>query len=414
MLPNQIDKRQFVPSRKYDIQLHIKNTDYSNDLVDCQVIETINSIYTIVKMTIFVDARDIITNINGEDPIKLSIINVGEGEGMAGQRIDLELMFLKSEYSIPISPQIYTDKQTERVSFPLTCVTRKPFKTMSSLVNKIFIGKTISDILQDLVKSTKTNSKLVLDSANLNNTVIDQVIIPPTTLTNAINSLDETFGIFKGITHSHCRYNNEVHVNNLTQKMNETPKCTFYQLASDSNNLEKIKKTSDGKTFYTYDAINIDNSDNTKFSIFSKNIKYISKPVDTLYYKIEEDLENIATKYGLIDKNKQIKLDPNIDDRTRYYVQHTGYNKDNTFVISTMSKIIANMANINFRLERDINFLTLVDSVGECVKFNTETSEYINLVGKYIMKSVLLNFRRTRDWNLISTLYLMRSNRYTV
>jgi len=414
-MPNPINERQFIPQKKYDLKLTIKDLDYSNDLVSCQVISTLNSIYDIVKMTIFVDARDIITGISGTDPIKLSIIQLGEGEGIPGQRLNFELMFLKSEYSIPTSPQIYTDKQVERVMFPIICVTRKPFKTMSSLVNKIYIGKTIRDILQDLVGSTKTNSKLVLDSINLNNNILDQVIIPPTTLTNAINFLDETFGIFKGITEYHCSYNNEVHVSNLTQKMNDSPKCTIYQLASDSSDsLEKIKKTNDGKTFYTYDMINIDNSDNTKFSIFSKKIRYISKPIDTLYYKIEEDLETITTKYGLIDKNKQIQLDPNIDDRTRYYVEHTGYNKDNTFVISMMSKIIANMANINFRLERDISFLTLIDSVGECVKFNTETSEYINLVGKYIMKSVSLNFNRTRDWNLIASLYLMRSNRYSV
>lgn len=414
-MPDQIQDRKYIPSRKYDLKLTIKDTDYSNDLASCEVIATVNSIYDIIKMTIFIDPRDIITGITGEDPIKLSIIKLGEGEGIPGQRIDLELMFLKSEYSIPVSPQIYTDKRVDRVMFPVICVTRKPFKTMSSLVNKIYIGKTIRDILQDLVNSTKNNAKLVLDSADLNNMTIDQVIIPPTTLTGAINFIDETFGFFKGITHSHCTYNNEVHVSNLTHKMTDTPKCVLYQLATDSQNtLEKIQKTNDGKTFYTYDMINIDNSDNTKFSVFSKNLKYISKPVDTLYYKIEEDLETIATKYGLVDKNKRIQLDSNIDNRTRYYVGHTGYNKDNTFVISTMSKVIANMANISFRLERDLNFLTLIDAVGECVKFNSETSEYVNLVGKYILKSLLLTFNRSRDWNLVGTLYLMRSNRYSV
>ncbi len=414
-MPDNIGNRHYVPSRKYDLQLHIKNIDYSNDLMNCEIIETINSIYTIVKLTLFVDARNIITDITGEDSIKLSIIRLGEGDGVPGQRLDLDLMVLKSEYSIPISPQIYTNKQTDRVMLPFILVTRKPFKTMSSLVNKIYIGKTIRDILQDLVSSTKNNSKLILDSANLNNNTLDQVIIPPTTLTGAINFIDETFGIFKGITHSTCRYNNEVHIHNLTHKMTDAPKCVLYQLATDSQNtLEKIQKTNDGKTFYTSDMISVDNSDNTKFSVFSKKMRYISKPTDALYFKIEEDLEDITTKFGLIDKNKRIQLDPNIDDRTRYYIGHTGYNKDNTFVISAMSKVIANMANISFRLERDLNFLTLIDAVGECVKFNSETSEYINLTGKYILKSLLLTFTRSRDWNLIASLYLMRSNRYSV
>lgn len=413
-MPDKIGERRFVPSRKYDLRLTIKNIDYSSDLVECQVVSSLNSIYDIVKMTIFIDTRDIITGITGEDPIKLSIIQLGEGEGVPGQRLDLELMYLKSEYSIPLSPKIYTTKQVDRVMYPITCITRKPFKTMASFVNKIYIGKTIRDILQDLVSSTKTNAKLVLDSINLNNNVLDQVVIPPTTLTNAIDILDETFGIFKGITQSHCNYKNEVHVSNLTQKMNDSPKCTLYQLATDNDNTEKIKKTVDGKTFYTYDMINTDNSDNVKFSIFSKKMRHISKPVDTLYYKIEEDLGDITTKYGLIDKNKKIQLDSNIDDRTRYYIEHTGYNKDNTFVISNMSKLIANMSNINFRLERDVSFLTLIEAVGECVKFNSETSEYVNLVGKYILKTVLLDFNRTRDWNMIASLYLMRSNRYSV
>jgi hypothetical protein len=412
-VPEEMGQKTFIPSRSYDIQLTIKDRDYSNDLVKCQIMSSTNTIYIAVKLELFIDARDILTDITGEDPLKLTITPIGNVIGDLQEKFEVELMYIKSSFEMPIKPLIYKPHQVDRTSFPIICVPRKCFQTMTSVVNNIYMGQTIQSIIQDLVNSVGNGSTLVMDTEGLNNEKIDQILIPPSTLANAINYLDKTFGIYNGICNYSCS-DNIVSIRNLTKRLTKESTLTIYQLASDDKENTNLLSESSKKpnVYYTYDQVNLTYGGNSKASTLSKNIKHIVKPSNTLFYEINQDLEVLAEDYGLsfsTQNNKKIKLDSIIDNRTRYYIDHTGYETDEYFAVANLSRLLANTSMLNFRIERSFNLLPVLD-VGNNVKFNSKISEYINLTGNYILRSSIIDFTRTRDWEAIGSIYLMRTN----
>lgn len=414
-MPDPIGKKSFVPGRSYDINLTIKDKDYSNDLTKVQIVSSLNSIYDLVKLELLVDPRDILTDITGENSLKLSISLIGELTGQREEKLELELMVLQSSFVIQVKEMLYEPFQLNRVTFPIMCITKKPFKTMTTLVNKIYIGETIKSVIEDLVESTNTGATLKIDEDNLNEEIIDQILIPPVTLSKAIKNLDKIFGIYKGIFNMSCQYDNTVQIRNLTKRLDKEATFTVYQLANDDKeNLKYLTETSKKENVYvTYDIINTSYSGNTKASVLSKNLKYIVKPTDTLYHEIDQEFNELSENYGLsfsTQDNKKMQLDSNIDDRTRYYTSHTGYEKTEEFAIANTAKSLANSSTIDFRIERNMNILPLIN-VGKSVKLNSNISEYINLTGKYILKSTIIDFDRVRDWEAVARIYLIRTNK---
>jgi hypothetical protein len=70
-------KRVFTPTRGYDIQLKIKELDYTNDLRSVRIVSAINTAYQIVTMSISLDPNDLILeDVMGKEPLKLSIKRV--------------------------------------------------------------------------------------------------------------------------------------------------------------------------------------------------------------------------------------------------------------------------------------------------------------------------------------------------
>jgi len=416
-LPNSAEsgERLFAPSRTYDIKLTIKDVDYSNDLVSCQLVSSVNSVYNVVKLELFIDPNDLLADITGEDPLKLEIIQLGETDPSSSyDRIDLDLMYVRSGFEMPMRESIELNSQKDRTSFIISCIVRNAYKTMTTVVNEIYVGKTIQEIIEDLVQKN-TDASVTIESDGLSTEILDQVLIPPTTLSNALKYLDKTFGIYKGIANFHCSNDNIVEVKNLTKKLNMKPTFIVYQLAIDLDNSKIIEESSSkSNVFYTYDSLLVQYSANSKISILSKNIKHIVKPSDTLYYEIEQDIEEISKEYGLIYSkkipDKRLQFDSVVNERTRYYTDHTGYEKTDTFAIANIAKATANITNISFRIDRNMNILSLIKE-GESVKFNTEIQEYIRLAGKYILKSTVLSFERARDWEAVAMIFLMRTNR---
>ena len=56
---------------------------------------------------------------------------------------------------------------------------------MATIVNDVFIAKTVRQIIQELVAKAK-GATLQYDAEGENTEIIDQVIIPPTTLARSI------------------------------------------------------------------------------------------------------------------------------------------------------------------------------------------------------------------------------------
>lgn len=407
-------KRVYTPSRGYDIQLKIKELDYTNDLRSVRIISALNTAYQIVNITISLDPNDLILeDVMGKEPLKLSIKLLGRQiENLPLEHIEMDLLYVKSDSTAQPKSKVSTGTFKDRSLVNIITVCREPFKTMTSIVNDVFLEKTPKQIIQELVNNTK--AELIYDSDDENTNVIDQIVLPPTTLYKTIRYIDDNFGLFNGVSNiGFCQFDNKLYIQNLSSRLKKSQKITIYQLATDSSKSDDIiNKCNDGKSFYTYGALKNQYNGSSKFASQAKNINHIVKPKDSLFRIIEQKLDDVCLNFGAIAKQPEIIIDPNLNDRESYRIDHSGNDESDIFANVKIGRQIIGMSLVQIAIEKSLPILNLI-RVGESVKLKCGTIEYLPLAGKYILKSSDINFsREAADWNSACLITLARTNQY--
>jgi len=420
------EKSYYTPNKLYELKVKIKDLDYTNDTLEVMFASSLATAYQVVDITFLLDPNDVIVEeIFGGEPIKLQITLYRE-QDYPGPSINVELMYLNSDFQLTEKGQMTEMTMKDRTRLTITCLARKPFTTMSTLVNDVFIGQRLSDIVSSLAATVGT--VVDFDSYNRNQAVIDQVCIPPTTFYKIIKEYDKTsddmfdgyldqrFGLFSGVPGVFCQHDNKVYIKNLTGKLRKNQTFTVYQLAStsgDSKLQEKIyEEALDGNVFYTYDTIETEYLGTSKFADLGSSINHLIKPKDSITATISQDLQTVAQNYSLLysQRNNNLFID-SAAKRTRYYNEDTGYEKEATLFNSRFGKSLADLSHISLNIERNLPVLNLID-VGECVKFKPQTIEYQDLEGKYILFSSIINFvRGGPDWQTTANINLYRTNK---
>ena len=418
-----VEGAKFIPAETYEIRVAIGELDYTSDLISANFKSSLSTGYQTMNLAFELDPTDVILyELYGGQEIKVAIILKRETAEM-GQRIDLDLILITSNFLLNEKQTEASTKQKDRGILSVRTVVRPAYQIINSLVNAVFIGKDLNSIITSLATSVGAK-KLVFDSDGRNNSPIDQVCIPPTTFYKIIKEydrnnpevfdgfLDQRFGLFNGVPGVFCQFDKTVYIKNLTSKMNKSPVFTIYQMASDTEvkRMEEIiKKSTDGKTFYTYDTIHTDYSANAKFASLGSNINHVIKPKDTLSAIFNQNLETVAGTYGLIYQNKKIFKNSAID-RKKYYNEDTGNETEQTIFNSRFARQVADLSTISINLERNLPVLDLIQ-VGECVDFKPLIVDYLNLSGKYILWSVDIMFTRPSTWETVASINLIRTNK---
>lgn len=418
---------QAVPTRTYDLSIHIRDKDYTQDLVSLTILNSLSSAYPIVTLGFLVDPNDIIINdLFGEDPIKLGITLLGYN-AIPGPKTDFDLMYLKSDFQLTEKDEASRSTQVDRSVLIITTVARKAYKVMTSLVNKVYIGTTVSEMINDLAGDV--NATIKLDTDSINSVPIPQVCIPPTTFYKIIKEhsrehddifdgfIDQRFGIFDGTPGVFSDFDGTVYVKNLTSKMTKNQTFTIYQVASPissegkastiDNIIDRVREKED--TFYTYDLINTDYAATAKFATLASTLNHIVKPDKTLSQIVTQTLKAVGTNYSLIHKNPDIPIDSNVE-RIKYYNEDTGNDLETTLFNSRFGRTVADLSTLSMNIEKNLPVLPLL-KVGECVKFKPMTLEYAPLDGKYILWSTTIAFVREGDWATVARINLIRTNK---
>jgi len=414
-------KRVYTPGRLYDIQVKIKDLDYSSDMVNVTVSSSLSTAYLVITLTISIDPNDIIVEeLFGGDPIKLGITLLREDK--SGPRTDIELMYVSSSFDLTMKDKYSKMTQKDRVPLNIITVARTPYQLMNTLVNKVFIGKTLKDVIQTL--GSDVGATIEYDTTKQNTTIIPQLCIPPTTLYKIIKEhsrntnnvfdgyLDQRFGLFKGTAGVFCGVDNKIYIKNLTSKLQKDQTFTIYELSvlDDENELKRIlQESTKGNTFYTYTNIQTDYSGNAKFAKLATELKHIVRPNDTITTTLTQELKSIAKEFGLQYKGNNLFIDK-MSKRTRYYNEDTGFDKDPNLFNARFGRSVSDAATISIDIERNLPVLNLLN-VGECVKFKPKTIEYQDLEGKYILWSSQINFENHGDWETTATVNLIRTNK---
>lgn len=424
-MPEKLEDKGFVANKMYDIKIKIKDLDYTNDTVEVIFTSSLSTAYQVIDITFLLDSNDvIIEEIFGGEPIKMTITLMRE-QDYPGPEIDVELLYLNSSLTLTEKAQ---DSQTtikDRVFFTVNTIVRESYKTMSTLVNDVFIGTTLNDIISSL--ASDVGATIDYDTNGQNTNAIDQVCVPPMTLYKAIKEynkvsddmfdgyLDQRFGLFSGVPGVFCQYDNKIYIKNLTKKLTQNQTFTIYQLSGGESQkfLDDISdKCLDGDVFYTYDTITSEYAGNARFADLGSTINNIIKPSDSLYTILTYDLKTVAKTYSLLysEKNKNLFIDSAID-RNKYYNEDTGYNDDETPFQSRYGRSLSDMSTISINLERNLPVLNLIN-VGEAVKFKPQTLEYQEFEGKYILWSSVISFQKQGpNWACVATINLIRTNK---
>lgn len=420
------EQRVYSPDRSYDIQVKIKNLDYTNDMIRITVGSSLSTAYQVVTLVMMVDPNDILVeDLFGGEPIKLNITLLREQQ-YPGPRIDIELMYVSSSFPLTEKSEMTMGAQKDRSPLTIVTVARQPYTIMNSLVNKVFIGSTLSSVISSL--ASDVNATVEYDTDGQNKEPIDQLCIPPTTFYKVIKEhtrndpdvfdgyLDQRFGLFDGAPGVFCQYDNIVYVKNLTSRLKKAQTFTVYEIAGmrDQKEMDRILNESlSGNVFYTYDTIQTDYSGNAKFAKLATSLKHLVRPNDTITATLSQELEEVAETYSLHYQSKSISSPLYIDSavtRTRYYNEDTGFNLIPTIFNSRFGRTVADLSTISINVERNLPVLNLIN-VGECVKFKPKTLEYADFEGKYILWSSAINFVRPAGWETTATINLVRTNK---
>jgi len=417
--------RVFTPSRLYDLQVKIKDLDYTNDVINIMINSSLSTAYYVVTLTLSIDPNDIIIEeLFGGDPINIGITLIRENK-FPGPRLDMELMYVSANFPLTMKGESSKLTQKDRVPLNITTVARQPYKIMNTLVNRVFIGTTLKKVIEQLSKDA--GAKIVYDTTDQNTNKIKQLCIPPSTLYNIIKEysndpdnmfdgyLDQRFGLFNGTAGVFCN-SDTVYIKNLSGKLKQAQTFTVYELGAlkDQKELERIlEECIEGKTFYTYNEIETDYAGNAKFAKIATNLKHIVKPHNTISTTLTQNLKEVVKNYSLQYQSKGLNNKLFIDkilDRTRYYNEDTGHDIDPTLFNSRFGRSVSNTATISLDIERNLPVLNLLN-VGECVKFKPKTIEYLELEGKYILWSSTINFINNGNWETSATINLIRTNK---
>jgi hypothetical protein len=414
-----------VTNKLYEVRVKIKDLEYTNDLMGVILTSSLSTAYQVIDLVFLLDPSDvIIEDIFGGEPIKLSISLTRENT-YPGPTIDVELLYLKSNLNLYQRKTLKLNESKERSPITITTVVRNSYVTMASLVNDVFIGQTLNQIITSL--ASNVSASVEYDSFNRNETVIDQVCIPPTTFYKVIKEynrgsgdafdgyLDQRFGLFSGTPGVFCQHDNKVYIKNLTGKLQKDQAFTLYQLALNEGGklvTNIYDQSADGKVFYTYDKIKTDYSGNSAFADLATNINHIVNPKNTLTSTITQTLEDVAKNYSLLysTKNKNLFIDP-VVNRKKYYNEDTGYETEQTLFNSRFGRSLSDLSTVAINIERNLPLLNLIE-VGECVKFKPLSVEYSDFEGKYILWSSVIKFNKSGPtWETTAKINLIRSNK---
>jgi len=433
-------KKTYQISTGYIISMIIGEYEYEPDITNIQIITSLNSAYPIYIIQLNLRPIEVLQHkIFGQNSIFLKIIHADHNKSQMDEEYNVKLLYLSGDFDIPNSNQLLSnmDSLQDLVPYTMRCIPETAFEFMTQNVNFIFRNSTIKNIyyyISNYCKSRMINTNLSIEydhsSPYINNKPIPQIILPPTIIKNHFDYLLNEFGLYYtwgAIFASISEYKTgDIIINALDigyQYEKGTAIFTIKQLANDvkTDDISRIE-TYGYDNFYIYTPINTKYIANTTIGNIGNDIQYIHKPVDKFVRLDDEilmnDLSSISASVpefmNMLDH--QPFISPVLENRKKYVIDHICHYKNQTdpdeyqdraWLISNINKNIMNFSQLECKLEKHLPIFRFTD-IGKMVLFESETSEYKPYNGKYILFSSVMNFNRSKTWEMTVNVKLIR------
>lgn len=437
----------YQPTEGWRFEVIIGEYDYSDDAVAVRIGSALSGVYPVFTITLLLNPTDILfQNIYGHLPIKMRIMQFGHGTPGSidiKQQLKLDLMYLSSDFDIPISAEIIqgaAESNKDLIPMGIIAVPSIAFRAMTNYVNKTYFDMAPWEIIADLITDLENidgvdTPEFDRTSPNLNEDLIPQIIIPPTTIYNNIKYVDNTFGVYKGMTEMFCYLGSSsfrddsqstsivfacMDLSYRMQSNTINPIFTVTQLANTGDNPQIIQADENGTKLFTYHPVHSEYMANSIYAVDANNVFYIGKPTNKLFNRTEYNLQYFAETngYGLIDGNdKQVFVNDILRNRKRIDIDTMGYQPEFNSEFNTsnhyaeMIRKIATLTRLTITMEKDTPIQQLLN-IGRPVKFESNTVDYVKLIGKYILYASDIQWEKRSEWQMFSTIKLVRTNRH--
>jgi len=178
-----------------------------------RIINNINAAYPVIILTFSADNQTFIEGIiYGQELIQMRLdMMAEENDKFKEITINMNLLCIEEKIDLPAKPQTNQvekiDIQRRTVSFPM--ISYPAYNVMTTFTNKLWeepAGKIPLDFIKEVLTEHGFIGESVIVDDGMNETIVNQLLVPPMNIRQMIDYINEKFGIYKGPMFRYCHY----------------------------------------------------------------------------------------------------------------------------------------------------------------------------------------------------------------
>ena len=400
----------------YSITFKIGDDDYSSNLTDITMVNSMNFCYPSLFIGMKIDSKEYFTKkLNGmkagEITIVLTDVDMTPLETSIFEVVLWPLIVPLSPKTNDTSP---TNPESDYASF--VGIPQDPFAIAIKKITGVYTNMTPLDIIKQIISEYFPQLQTNILDAGANTKKIPQVSFSKYSFNRAIKYLDEKHGIFTGPSfHYFFPDKNKKTVFgqwSLNKSVSGSEDYNVVFLAKGSNDAQQIEQAdTDAEHFYTYSELKTSQRNNQQIMKHAFNHTYIAKPLDSLYSVLKRDMKQTFHENSLIDgNNADMNINPILQNTEIAHAR--GYTGDGiNDVKANLSKYLTSMSKFSFELDTDLTLERLAYA-GLTVNLKPMVTEFATYGGKYITVSSIMQFTRntTTNYQCTASVTCTRSN----
>lgn len=363
------------------------NPELTTSFITARIVNSTRAPWPIFYLYFTMDNQIIIEqNIYGKEDITLKVWYTTENGEKRGNPMTYTLLYMESNLELPPKHDEntpYTDsKESQKRTIMISCLAKPSFLVMTQFINCLYEEETNMkpiDFIYDILD--KRNIDYIINEDGKNDNTVQQLIIPPMTIKNAVDYINERFGIYEGPLFRYVNYAGQFLMWDLKKQYERYKTDGFtkhHKLPgySDTNVFEQVNDIV-GRTddeFLTYDMVQALHYANSIISRWGYDNIYITHPHEDIFHHLKDNADNIVKDYGIWHDNDKLKYHKDLKNRKLYYHDMKGFETgsgysgdyDDHILTTDMSSNYQDAASIRFTMYRNVK-ISLVEKVGEVI-----------------------------------------------
>jgi hypothetical protein len=410
-----------------------------------RIINSTRSIWPIFEVYFHIDNQVFIEkNLYGADDITCKIWYTAETGEPVNEPVTYTLLYLESRIELTLKEEknntIDNLQEVQRRYVKVTFLSKPAYLAMTTFVNKLWedpdglTGTQMRplDFIQEILDDGDIPYKIY--PAGMNEDLVQQMVIPPTTLKGAVDYINQNYGIYTGPMFRYVNYSGEFLMWDLKQmyeNKKENPWIKIHKLPSHFSTpdlfeeiTEKVIQTSD--EFTTYDASESIHHANANVIKYGYDNIYIYHPHEDIAVFMKKNVDDIVKDFGIYHASDEMKYNKELMNRKLYYHDMVGFESgtgydgkyNDAMLTHDMATSFQNAAAVRIQLYRNVKF-QMVQKVGEVLflepYMDHEKFKGSNYKGGYLISDSDILFSKMRgnagtiNINCVATLTAYRT-----